>query len=638
MHRLTLCGVLALIAGGFSDVNAAPYLVDDTFASLTGSGGVYTITLASNAPATTPLEVRFTGDEEAVDELRVVTLNNPNSRVRLTVRGIVNPSGAFSLGVIESISRTNGTGELWLDLVHANQVGEIVRDPMASNYADRAGTIVANRIGTIHANRAIVADRIQATGSNWPGADNTDIATIKTETINDVGFFFALDGVILSDIVTSDGDIDEINAAGYIGSLSAGYTQLISTRGPTSTGSGSGGDIGTIQSAAGFGKLLVNTGLGGSDGTVNLIRATDGGWGYDEVIDVDLEDLFLCSDGMGGMIPCTYPGLPNERSEGGQLITRKLNILELNGSFDTTIDVSLASTSNWKIGASLGPNTYIKLPEYGLKNQITINAADDLGTWDEDAIIRVTKPSNLWQDPQVPEYYLLSEEYAETPTQLGGTDPFSGAVLGGAVGLAGYAAYASASQGPIGGSMFIGSIDPNSLEVDPPCVMKTFEFRTAFYGNVTAVNGVDLLQVVTLERLPFGGADPLDWETVTLGSVFTSGRNLVMKLPQAYVNGRWVDVSFEPGYVYEVSIPSGTLRVNPSDQIDSLDVIPIAARTYQFEALNGCESLFDLNSDGFVDQNDTMTWFSQPVDLNLDPAINGDDMMTLIRGISEHGN
>src|SRR5690606_16639198 len=81
-----------------------------------------------------------------------------------------------------------------------------------------------------------------------------------------------------------------------------------------------------------------------------------------------------------------------------------------------------------------------------------------------------------------------------------------------------------------------------------------------------------------------------------------------------------------------------TLRVNPSDQIDSLEFIPVDGGWYEFDAYSGCDLLFDLNSDGSLNAADVAEWYSSPVNLNHIPEVDGYDLLTLIRGINEHGD
>lgn len=97
-------------------------------------------------------------------------------------------------------------------------------------------------------------------------------------------------------------------------------------------------------------------------------------------------------------------------------------------------------------------------------------------------------------------------------------------------------------------------------------------------------------------------------------------------------------VSFEPGYVYRLTILENKVKVSGADLFDSQQQILVEPVVYEFEAFDECESKFDLNGDGVLDSGDLAQWFVEPINLNNYPEVNIDDAATLQRGINEHGD
>lgn len=631
MHRMTACVIAALAGSVFSGVHAAPQIttVPQGKAELVpASGNNWIVRVKQSETNNTDIQVfmTFNGQNEEIGEIRVETLPSSfgASRVRLFVDGAqyapfpdIDPNfELWNLQSVEGIRRTSGSGELWVMRVRANEIGDVVRNPGTQqnpnpDYGKRFGAIVANHIGTVTANWSIFAD-IQATGSNWSAPPANDINTVRV----DFSYYpqFALDGALLGDVITSGGDIGTIHADGFIGSVNpTNWPQRITTRGPADNVPG--GNITTIRAGA-LGPVTINTGTQSNDGDIGTIETFPGGWGYDEGSAAYLNDPIDFDD----------TGRPMGFSEGGVLRARTVNSMTLGGGFDSDFEIRNSTTNVYKIGDSMGPNAFFKFNAGNFKNQIAINANNDGGTWDEDARIRVTKNPALWQNPAIPEYYFLGEEYPETPSLLGG----------GSAGVIGYVLHGEACNPVEGSEIFIGRIDPFSIEIDPPCIYDTYEFRASFYGRLSFASGVSGPDAVEVRKIKRVNGIDYNYGVVTLGSVtIANGRTLVMKRP---VDSNSNPVSFEPGFTYVITIKADKVRVAGSDLSNPSDIVYIAQQSYEFTAYDGCQSLFDLNRSGQVTSGDLAEWFIAPSDINGDGVVCGNDAATLQRGINEHGN
>jgi hypothetical protein len=192
MHRLTLCGLLALMAGGFSDARAALQPPDVSGGAVTvtnPSTGHYVATVNSGTNVT--LRLRFDAGD-VVEEIVIVPLDQTGARVRVNIDGVEPDDQPFyGLDSINRVVRGEGAGEVWIDLVRANRIGDVDRDLEIGgnpnpNYGKASGQIRANVIGEVRANWSVFAD-IEATGTALSNPGGITINLVDAERNLDWG-------------------------------------------------------------------------------------------------------------------------------------------------------------------------------------------------------------------------------------------------------------------------------------------------------------------------------------------------------------------------------------------------------------------------------------------------------------------
>src|SRR5690606_36904238 len=95
--------------------------------------------------------------------------------------------------------------------------------------------------------------------------------------------------------------------------------------------------------------------------------------------------------------------------------------------------------------------------------------------------------------------------------------------------------------------------------------------------------------------------------------------------------------SWDPGH-YLVEIVEDSIEVRADNVIDGGPKLLSPEDVYTFRLEAGCPGVFDLNGDGGLNAADMAQWYAEPVNLNNLPEVDGNDLLTLIRGINEHGD
>src|SRR5690606_16250050 len=157
------------------------------------------------------------------------------------------------------------------------------------------------------------------------------------------------------------------------------------------------------------------------------------------------------------------------------------------------------------------------------------------------------------------------------------------------------------------------------------------EIRVALYGQVDPVGSLSLSDAIKLHHRPntsVGWGDP-----VSANVNSTDGRGFKITRPMGG--------SGEPGQ-YRVTIVEDSLQVRANNVVDIGNddgvQLPIPGDIYVFWLEAGCPGLFDLSGDGGLNAADMAQWYAEPVNLNNLPEVDGNDLLTLIRGINEHGD
>lgn len=257
MHRLTLCGVLALLAGGFSDAQAElrPPMVAGGTAIVTNPDlGMYVVTVTSGTNVTVTLT--FDGEDtllgDVVEEVRIKPLNQSGAKVSVTVQGEffapdpdVPGVTLYVLRQIKNVVRDDfGAGEVWITKVQANLIGDVDRNygvpqNLNTSYGETSGLIKANRINLVLANWSVLAD-IEAIGTSLSNPGGVVINQVRAALDEDSHPQYALDGSILGKIISNGGDIGTIRAANFISAVNntaSNNTRVIDTTAGTSSAS-----------------------------------------------------------------------------------------------------------------------------------------------------------------------------------------------------------------------------------------------------------------------------------------------------------------------------------------------------------------------------------------------------------------
>ena len=475
-------------------------------------------------------------------------------------------------GSLFSITKDHeSTGELRLGSV------VVALDIGVDSMTDR-GVIEADYINTIEVDRNIYAD-ILVSGATEAHADNA----INTIRVTDVNF---------------DADAD----GGLWGNVVAGSSNTLHR-----------GRIGTID---------INNTIGGRQPT--LIRAKEIGSitaGHLTTVDIDLltfsnspqrlGSLTTNLGGWGGDVPKGDPP-PGTLTDGGFLRAREVTgVINILKNFRAQIEMADPQhpQDRWLIGGTFMADGKIILPDEGLTHQIIVNRNDDGGEWLGKVVVG-TGVNEVELDGSA----ITDGEYAELASDLGG----------GSVGLATFRIHDSSSTPPHGGTLLRTKMIVNGLE-EPMCVAEEdFDnVHIRFYGPISKEGTHD--NHVIVERWDTGLDD---WQPYnSFVNVILSGPiNNERSLSIVHVGSLW------PFGLYRARSVTG--RLVSRYVLEDPDVVPFV---HEFTIADGCAPLllqnFDFNNDDTLCAADLTAWTADPVDLNGDSVIDGDDVLLLMNAI-----
>lgn len=489
---------------------------------------------------------------------------------------------------IGSIRKTNfAQGELWLDQITTSEnVGD--RDFSTAIGNAPASSIIANRIANLSVGKELLCN-LTIAGSVRSGAMGVAVESIHVRN--------RINGVLGPE------------NRGFFGTINvqSGKVQQIIVDGDLGGGVLAGGMAGNII----------------ANGDVDLIQARSANWVY---IDMGLSSI----NGVLGRLNITHGDFV------GFLRTKQIGQLGLhiNGSLTGEVRVSLPSppTSIWSIGKSLGDlNTFgglnggdgwIYLPYQGLTNQIIVNQQDSGGTWGAMGHITLAPPP--LPAPQTPTNIVAN--YSQLPAEIGN----------GAAGSSPFRLHDQASSPPNFGTIFDGHVNPTDPIDPPPC---TYSFKHAFleyYGHVV-LNGLES-EIVTVQRTPInnpGNWTTLahDWARAELAGPPGIARRIRVTPVIRVAGVPTYETTWPAGFVYRVRVNPGKVLCHGVAGTPST-----GSATLEFSVYDGCEQLFDQNTDGAVNAYDIPAWLVTPTDIDTSGAANDRDFRALIHGVATWPN
>ena len=380
------------------------------------------------------------------------------------------------------------------------------------------------------------------------------------------------------------------------GNLRGNVTSQLDIGGPFSGITVDNGNIGVPGGGAG-GRVTISAANGGIGGisakAVNAtISAPTGVLGAVGPITVTQGDF------EGSVTANTLPRL------GGP----GLDIQSGNLSGDITLSGAItgfAGNPDIRVAKSFSANHTITLPQNGLQGQIIVNAKNSTGQWL--GAVKLGSGSNL---------ITLAPGYSTLPSAIGN----------GASGLAPFTQHGPASVPAKNGQIYSSGIDRNSQYEPPPCIV--IPNRTAvveFYGGVTVDVGTAPSAVAAIRSWPIGQPSVITNYTVD-SYLLDNNRRITLKLPQSQY--------FLPGHIVEVTIYGGVVKCTG---LPFGVAATVAQFSYTFTSVDGCQQLFDRDTNGLVNWNDLPAYLNAPADLDENGVIADRDLSILIRGISEHG-
>lgn len=456
-------------------------------------------------------------------------------------------------------------------------------------------------------------DKVSGNGELWYDSINND-GQFGANTGNPVDF--TVDRIVnfdpLGDVIA---DIT-VNGSSISGSTAVSVVKF-GPKGPSFIGSlsVSAGDITEISVADGM------FGTSGNTATVTALES-DVGTFFAEAIyaNIDIHDGDVDDGGDLGTFRTTVSNFE------GSLDIRRLSpaagLIDIEGDLDAdiTFDDALDSDNNIFVGDDFTSGSTILLPASGLAGQITINTNDEGGTWDGTVSVDSTN--------------LTGDDYTNTAASLGGGSAGVGPFLLHRESSSPPSTAQSHTTSPV---FFVTSFDPESMSFPPDCI-ETGEVVLRFYGEVNEDSGVGGKSVL-IERL--------DGTWQNEGTNFDAFVNTaddidreLMIVPES-MSGTWfLDSSYE--HYYRVSrIDNDKLRCTEVDGQPAVEDFDNGTNDYfYFQTADGCSlmllSMFDLNEDQDLCEEDAAAWSANPVDLNGDTYANSTDLAGIFTAIDRY--